>query len=140
MLLTDLGTEFTLKNKELPWWSVVKTLPSNAGGADSISGGNGGLVTKSCLTLVTPWTAAHQASLSMGFPRQESWNGSPFAPPRNLPYPRIEPVSPALIGSFLIAAPPGKPTCLLAFNKSGILDTSQHLGFFTQHYNIKSEF
>ena len=89
---------------------------------------------------VTPWTAAHQASLSMGFPRQESWNGSPFAPPRNLPYPRIEPVSPALIGSFLIAGPPGKPTCLLAFNKSGILDTSQHLGFFTQHYNIKSEF
>ena len=27
----------------------------------------GGLVTKSCLTLVTPWTVAHQAPLSMGF-------------------------------------------------------------------------
>ena len=83
----------------------------------------------------TPWTAAHQASLSMGFPRQESCRGSPFPPPRNLPDPRIEPMSPASIGSFFIAAPPGKPTCLLAFNKSGILDTSQHLGFFTQHYN-----
>ena len=30
----------------------------------------GGLVTKSCLTLVTPWTVACQAPLSMGFPRQ----------------------------------------------------------------------
>jgi len=29
------------------------------------------LVFKSCMTLVTPWTAAHQGPLSMGFPRQE---------------------------------------------------------------------
>ena len=27
---------------------------------------------------VTPWTAAHQAPLSMGFPKQEYWNGLPF--------------------------------------------------------------
>ena len=27
------------------------------------------LVTKSCLTLITPWTVAHQAPLSMGFSR-----------------------------------------------------------------------
>ena len=32
--------------------------------------GDGGLVTKSCPTLVTPWTEACQAPLSMGFPRQ----------------------------------------------------------------------
>ena len=31
----------------------------------------GGLVAKSCPTLGTPWTVAHQAPLSMGFPRQE---------------------------------------------------------------------
>ena len=31
----------------------------------------GGLVTKSCLTLVTPCTVAHQAPLSMEFSRQE---------------------------------------------------------------------
>ena len=31
----------------------------------------GGLVTKSCLTLATPWTIAHQAPLSIGFSRQE---------------------------------------------------------------------
>ena len=33
--------------------------------------GGGGLVTKSCLTLMTPRTVAGQASLSMGFSRQE---------------------------------------------------------------------
>ena len=31
--------------------------------------GGGGLVPKSCLTLATPQTGAHQAPLSMGFPR-----------------------------------------------------------------------
>ena len=30
------------------------------------------------LTLPTPWTGACQAPLSMGFPRQEYWNGLPF--------------------------------------------------------------
>ena len=33
---------------------------------------------KSRLTLVTPWTAAHHTSLSMGFPRQEYHSGLPF--------------------------------------------------------------
>ena len=39
----------------------------------------GGLVAKSCLTLVTPWT--RQAALSMGFSRQEDWSGLPFPSP-----------------------------------------------------------
>ena len=30
---------------------------------------------------VTPWTAAYQASLSMGFSRQEHWSGLPFPSP-----------------------------------------------------------
>ena len=29
----------------------------------------------------TPWTAAHQAPLSVGFSRQEYWSGLPFPPP-----------------------------------------------------------
>ena len=29
----------------------------------------------------TPWTAAHQASQSMGFSRQEHWSGLPFPSP-----------------------------------------------------------
>ena len=41
-------------------------------------GGGGGLVTKSCPTLVTPWTASSQAPLFMGFSRQEYWSGLPF--------------------------------------------------------------
>ena len=30
---------------------------------------------------VTPETAAHQAPLSLGFPRQEHWSGLPFPSP-----------------------------------------------------------
>ena len=56
----------------------------------------GGLVTKSCLTLVTPWTVAHQASLSMKFSRQEYCSGLPFPSPGDLPDPEIKPGSPAL--------------------------------------------
>ena len=33
----------------------------------------------SCVQLfATLWAVAHQASLSMGFPRQEYWSGLPF--------------------------------------------------------------
>ena len=42
-------------------------------------------------TLATPWTVAHQAPLSMGFSRQEYWNGLPFPSSGDLPDPRIEP-------------------------------------------------
>ena len=39
----------------------------------------------SCVQLfATPWTVAPQISLSMGFSRQEYWNGLPF-PSRGLP-------------------------------------------------------
>ena len=31
---------------------------------------------------VTPWTAAHQAPLSLGFSRQEYWSGLPFPSPQ----------------------------------------------------------
>ena len=43
-------------------------------------------------------TVAHQAPLSMGVSRQEYWNKFPCPPPGNLPDPRIEPISPALLG------------------------------------------
>ena len=45
---------------------------------------------------VAPWTAACQAPLSMGFPRQEYWSGLPFPSPGDLPDPGIKPGSPAL--------------------------------------------
>ena len=51
----------------------------------------------SCVQLFgTPWTVAYQASLSMGFSRQEYWSGLPFPSPGDLPHQGIEPRSPAL--------------------------------------------
>ena len=35
-------------------------------------------------SFVTPWTVAHPAPLSMGFPRQEFWGGLPFPSPGGL--------------------------------------------------------
>ena len=58
---------------------------------------------------VMPWTAIHQAPLSMGFSRQEYWIGLPFPPPGDLPDPGIEPGSPALQADSLPSKPPGKP-------------------------------
>jgi len=55
----------------------------------------GGLVAKSCPTLMTPWTVACQAPLSMGFSRQEYWSGLPFPSLGDLPDPGIETGSPA---------------------------------------------
>ena len=49
-----------------------------------------------CVPLVViPWTVALQASLSMGFPRQEYQSGLPFPPTGNLPDPEIKPTSAA---------------------------------------------
>ena len=62
---------------------------------------------------MTPWTVAHQAPLSMGFLRQESWSGLPFPSPGDLPDPGIEPVSPALAGRFFTPVPAGKASCRL---------------------------
>ena len=61
-------------------------------------------------SLVTPWTVAHKAPLSMGFSRQEYWSGLPFPSPGDLPDPRIKPGSPALQADALPSEPPGKPT------------------------------
>ena len=44
----------------------------------------------------TPWTVSRQAPLSMGFSRQDYWNGLPCPLPGDLPNPEIEPASPAL--------------------------------------------
>jgi len=49
------------------------------------------------------------APLSMGFPRQEYWSGLPFPSPWDLPYPWIEPTSPALAGEFFTNEPLANP-------------------------------
>ena len=63
--------------------------------------------------ILTSWTVACQAPLSMEFSRQEYWNGLPFPPPGDLPDSGIEPVCPTLAGRFFTTQPPGVPTDFL---------------------------
>ena len=64
----------------------------------------------SCVRLfATPWTAACQATWSMGFSRQEFWGGWPFPLPRDFPDPGIKPVSPEWAGGFSTTGPPESP-------------------------------
>ena len=50
----------------------------------------------------TPWTVAHQAPLSLGFPRQGYWSGLPSPSPGDPPDQGIEPTSPALQADALL--------------------------------------
>ena len=80
----------------------------------------------------TPWTVAHQAPLSMGFPRQEYWSRFPCLPPGDLPNPGMELASTALpLGGFFTTEPLEKmsgkeSTCQcrrhkrLGFNPAGL--------------------
>ena len=64
----------------------------------------------SCVSLfVTSWTIACQVPLSMGFSRQEYWNGLTFLSPGDLPDPGIKSGSPALQADSLPYEPEGKP-------------------------------
>ena len=64
---------------------------------------------------------AHEAPLSMGFPRRQCWSGLPFPTPGDLSNPGIESGSPALPGGFFTAELPGRPICL-----------ALHLFFYTK--------
>ena len=77
---------------------------------------------------MTPYTAAHQASLSVGFSRQERGSGLPFPPPGDLLNPGIKPGSPAWAGRFFTTEPTGKPKQVgtLASNPSIMLQV-EHL-------------
>ena len=66
---------------------------------------------------VTPQTTGYQAPLSMGFPRQEYWNGLPFHSPGDLPNSGIEPTYPSLVDRFFTTEPPGSPTTYLSKTK-----------------------
>ena len=60
-----------------------------------------------CLTFATPWTVALQASLFVGFFRQEYWSGLPLPSPGDLPDPGIEPKSLTLEAQSLPSELPG---------------------------------
>ena len=71
----------------------------------------------SCVRLfATLSTVACQARMSMGFSRQEYWSELPWPSPRDVPNPRIKPISLGLlcwqVGSLPLV-PHGKPPILL---------------------------
>ena len=59
-------------------------------------------------SFATPVDYSPLASSVHGFPKQENWSELPFPSPGDLPYPGIEPASPALADRFFITLPPGK--------------------------------
>ena len=75
-------------------------------------------------SFATPWTIAHQAPLSMEFPRQEFWAGLPFPSPSDLPDPGVElmapAASPALQADSLLLNQQGNPVGLYHQNKSSM--------------------
>ena len=74
----------------------------------------------SCVQLLaTPWTAAYQAPTSMGFSRQEYWNGVPF---------RLELFMGAFSLSFLFFFPPS-----LWLSQFGLLSQVSSLRLPSEH-------
>ena len=78
-------------------------------------------------SLQSPWTVASQASLSMGFFRQEYWR---FLSPGDLPDPGIKLGSPALPVDSLPSEPPGKPCFPVNIGKISLLFYSFELLFW----------
>ena len=77
------------------FWNILTCLPCS--------------VAQSCESLCGPVDVACQVPLSMGFPRQEYWNGLPFPLAGDLSDTGIKPASPASAGGFFTTAPLGKP-------------------------------
>ena len=74
------------------------------------------LVTQSCLTLCDPMNCNPPDPLSMEFSKQEYWSGSSFPSPEDLPYPGIEPMSPALQANSLPSELPGLSMAYSMYN------------------------
>ena len=65
-------------------------------------------VAQLCPTLCDTMDGSPQAPLSISVSRQRYWSEMPFPSPGDLPYPGIEPKSPALQADSLPSEPPGK--------------------------------
>jgi len=92
--MTNLDSVLKSRDITLPTnVCIVKAMvfPVVMYGCEKVKEGKKSEVTQSCLTLCDPWTVACQAPPSMGFSRQEYWNGLPFPSPGDLPDPGIEP-------------------------------------------------
>ena len=76
---------------------------------------------------LSPWTIAYHTPPSMGFSRQEYWNGLPFPSPGSLPNPGIEPGSPELQTDTLLSEPQGSPVYGVWKRKKHIESTQNRL-------------
>ena len=73
-------------------------------------------VARSCLTLCDPWAVAQQATLSVGFSRQEYCSGLPFPSPEDLPHPGAKPAAPGSQTGRLPLSPLGsRPLVVCSF-------------------------
>ena len=87
--------------------SCINNHYTSRGGGEGNTPSPVGQVASVMLDPETSWAVACWAPLSMGFSRQEYWNGLPRPPPGDLPDLGIEPVSlmsPALVGGFFTAS------------------------------------
>ena len=81
------------------------------------------------------WTGAHQASLSMGFSRQEYWSGLPFLSPGYLPDPGIE-------SAFLVSSASQMDSLLLTHWGSPRMNSNYGYSDFSIYFSrhlLKSE-
>ena len=65
----------------------------------------------------TPWTGAHQAPLSIRFPRQQSWSRLSFHSPGDLPGPGVEAAAPAWQAASLLLSHQGSPPMFIHLSK-----------------------
>ena len=79
---------------------------------------------------MTSSAVAHKAPLSMGFSKQEHWNGLSFPSPGDLPNQGVRPMSPALLADSLPSEPRRKPTVL---NKT--LNKTSHSSY-VEHFSL----
>ena len=86
---------------------------------------------------VTPWTTAHQAPLSMKFPRQKYWTGLSFLSPGNLADPGIKLLSPALADKYFTAEPPEMSNDTKKWMFCGGKTKKMTLSYFRQELNLE---
>ena len=87
----------------------------------------------------TPWTVAHQAPLSLGFPRQEEWSGLPVPSPGDLPDSGIKPTSLGLAGGFFTGEPPGKPNLSIVWKNWKTIEKATKITIILPSYGIHNQ-
>ena len=123
----------------LQFFNIAEAMKSIISGARNTRGR--AQLLRLCL-FATLWTAACEASLSLGFSRQGYWSGLPCPSPGDLPHSGIEHTSPVLAGGFFTTEPPEKPHISDFFFKTQIgmlVHTHTHTNTHTQMKAIISE-